>query len=166
MQIKIDVPGPESNVPPSDRRAVNVETHEKRGDSFAKVKSQLVTEGDGFTFNVPDGGRLVLDMPLAQEPVVMDRDQNAAIAPTRQANDAGRADKPTEGVQPVVKPAPSQTTMTPNLDAQGRPLTPQNPPVRPATVGHDPNKDMSAPKPAGQPPHGVTGGQDSKDVKK
>lgn len=158
MRVEIKVPGPESNVPPSDRRVVIVETHEKRGDTFVKNKSDNVMEGDSFIFTVPDGGRLVLDMPLAQEKVVVDKDQNAAIMPSRQANDAGRADKPTEQVRPVVTPAPSQTVSQNTADASGRPITTQNDP----NAAKTPAPHVGKPGTPNTAPAGATGGIDTK----
>lgn len=96
MRIEVRIVPEEGreNVSERDRQVVHVETHARRNDAFNVLKVDDIHEGnDVVMFSVPSGGRLVLNTPYAGGDVVYDPDQAAAVRPSQQVNDEGRADK-------------------------------------------------------------------------
>lgn len=127
MQVKVEIVGPDSNIPPADRKNIVVDVHARRGDTFHVLKSHSVLEGDAAqVFTVPAGGRLVVTTPEANEEVVYDRDQGAAVKTTAQANAGLRADRVSDNVRPQTPPPP-QGTVPPNPSRiqSGAPQQPQ-----------------------------------------
>src|SRR6266403_617979 len=96
MQIKVEIMPRDGDVLDAEREAIHVETHEKRGDTFAVVRTDtFLEEDDAPVLTVPLGGRLVINTPLTHEEVVYDRDQAAAVRPSQQTHPKHRmADKP------------------------------------------------------------------------
>jgi len=115
MKIEVKIPGVEANLADKDRRGVSVETHVKRNDTFNIQKVDTVMEGaESVTFEVPPGGRLVINTPEAKEEMVYDKDQAASIRTSAQVNAADRADKPGEVTIPAKERAPEVVGRTPS----------------------------------------------------
>lgn len=154
MQVKLEIVGPESNIPPSERKNVNVEVHMKRGDTWNVVRTQQVLEGDtAKVWDIPPDGRLIITTPEAIEDMVYDRDQAASVRRSAQENVGGRADRVSDNIRPTSPPG-GQSPLPPNqggLQAQQAPqqapgarVTPQQPQPRVQTA--------QQPQPAFQPP--------------
>ncbi len=96
MQIKVEIVARDGEVPDAEREAIQVETHARRGDTFAVLRTDTFLGGaDAAVLSVPPGGRLVINTPLSHEEAVYDRDQAAAVRPSQQAHPKHRmADKP------------------------------------------------------------------------
>lgn len=146
MQVKVEIVGPESNIPPADRKNITVDIHERRVDTFNVMKSHTVLEGDAAqVFSVPPGGRLVVTTPEATEQAVYDREQGASIAPSAQANAGGRADRASDNVR---QPPPSPSRILP----AGAPGVPQSPQPRVQTAQQPFVPPGGTPPPAGEKP--------------
>lgn len=92
LEIKILPEDDRKDIDDKDRRVVHIETHTRRNDAFNVQRIDDLIEGnDAMTITMPNGGRLVLNAPKVDE-VVYDPDQAAAVRPSQQQNDEGRAD--------------------------------------------------------------------------
>lgn len=76
-----------------DRQALNIEQHNRRGDTFNVQTARQVMEGDTETFTLAPGAKLIVSTPHADERPVYDRESGAAIYMSRQTQDVG-ADQP------------------------------------------------------------------------
>lgn len=89
MKVEIKVlPDNDDKVQPA-----TIEMHSRRGDGFNIDRNDTVA-GDVKQFTIPDGGRLVLNAPNANEQPVFDAAQGASIYPSQQASEARSADAP------------------------------------------------------------------------
>ncbi|SRR6266404_7476991 len=128
MQIRVEIVPQDEGASETERQTIHVETHERRGDTFAVVRTDTFLEGnDAPVLTVPSGGRLVINTPLTHEEVVYDRDQAAAVRPSQQAHPKHRmADKPVEAVHsepeklPVSEPGTETPSATDPPGASGR----------------------------------------------
>lgn len=150
---------------PSDRRAIHIETHSRRNDSFNVQKVDDVMEGDEGVFLVPVGGRLVINTPQTNEEIVYDKEQGAAVRATLQNNDEGKADavdmdalaKTKQDEADLAKKQadaarqgqPGVTNTTPQTTGQSAPTKPTAPPTNP--VANTPNPSHPS-TPAQTPP--------------
>lgn len=92
MQVEVKVIKSDNDSP--DRaKTLHVETHARRGENFNVEKIDNIDEGSTVTFNVPNGGRLVLNTPIVHNEPVLDREQMASIHTTQQENREARADQ-------------------------------------------------------------------------
>lgn len=120
MQIKVSIVKRDEEVPDADRQAIHVETHARRGDSFSVQRVDTMLEGsDEAVFNVPSGGRIVINTPLTHEEMVYDRDQMASVRLSQQKNPGNMAaDKAVGTVPPgTVAPMPTPLPGQPQPDA-------------------------------------------------
>lgn len=116
MQVKVELVGPDSNIPPADRKNITVDVHAKRGDTFHVMRNHNLLEGDAAqVFSIPAGGRLVITTPEAQEEMVYDRDQGASVRRSSQANAGLRADRASDNIRPVDTPPPQGMAPPPNV---------------------------------------------------
>ena len=128
MRIEVRIVPDEGrdNVAEKDRQVVHVETHARRNDAFNIQKVDDIHEGhDAVQFTVPNGGRLVINTPFTGGDVVYDPEQAAAVRPSQQQNDEGRADKVSPTPTPTSKPLgtahPAPSPSKPNTPAQTPP---------------------------------------------
>src|SRR6266403_4546649 len=136
MQIRVEIVAQDESAPEAERQTIHVETHERRGDTFAVVRTDTFLEGnDAPVLTVPSGGRLVINTPLTHEEVVYDRDQAAAVRPSQQTHPKHRmADKPV-------------VTSHPEADEPSAPSLP--PPVTPPATEPPPETSGRRYKPPG-----------------
>lgn len=143
MDVEIKIIGRE-DVAQNDRQAITVETHGRRGDMYNVLKVDQVLEGDTVRFRVPGGGRLMFTMPEAENEIVYDSAQGAAIRRSQQNDpESGKADDPRlegSGVEPRepagrvgVRPQEPGPMTSGSIAARGepggvRPLQQQQPP--------------------------------------
>lgn len=138
MQVKVELVGPDSNIPPADRKNISVDVHTKRGDTFHVMRNHNLLEGDAAqVFSIPAGGRLVITTPEAQEEMVYDRDQGASVRRSSQANAGLRADRASDNIRPVDTPptTPPEYRRAPTLPPQGMAPLPNAPPTTPPPQG-------------------------------
>lgn len=151
MEIKVELVG-DKNVASSEKKSLNVETHLRRNDTFVIQKVDTVLQGESVSFTVPAGARLVVSTPEATEDMVYDREQGAAIRPSAQKNDEGKAD----AAKPAPSPTPQQRVVQnpqppqPQVPTRQGPATPPPPrpqaPVPPVTP-RTPAAQTTAPAP-------------------
>ena len=146
MKIRVEIISEtdDSKVPESARRTVDVQTHSRRGDMFNIDKSDSVIEGNDMVFNVPAGGRLVINTPQVREDLVYDRDQAASIRMSNQVNTEMRADAP--NLEQIAKDKQAEADVAKRQAEQAqKPVSPDK--SAPAPTGT--NTASGQPAPAG-----------------